>query len=291
MSGEWVGIDAGGTTTRVGVAGTRGLAGRAEAATPATMGEFVATVEGLCRDLGVAGAVRGVGVGVPGVAGEWVPNVSYLASPDLAKALSRRLGGPVSLGNDAQLALLGEAREGAASGCRSALLVTVGTGVGGALLLGRRIVRGAHGSAGAMGWLVLDPSDAGDPDRGALERRLSGPAWDRAGAALTPPRDSYGLIASAHGGDRDAEAIVARMGRDLGAAVAGAGSLVDPEVVVVAGGLAAAFDVLHPAMAAGIERWGSPQLRRVPVRLAALGADAGMVGAGYAAREGGEAWW
>ncbi len=291
MSGEWVGVDAGGTTTRVGVAGTRGLAGRAAAATPATLGEFVATVEKLCRELGVTGPVKGVGVGVPGVAGEWVPNVPYLASPDLSEVLSRRLGGPVTLSNDAQLALLGEAREGAASGCRSALLVSVGTGVGGALLVDGRVMRGAHGSAGAMGWLVLDPSDAGDPNRGALERRLAGPAWNRAGAELTPARDSYGLIASARNGDRDAATVVARMGRDLGAAIAGAGSLVDPEVVVVAGGLAAAFDLLHPAIVAAIERWGSPQLRRVPVRPAALGADAGLVGGGYAAREGDGAWW
>lgn len=294
MIGWYLGIDVGGTTTRAGLSSGTGLAARASAATPATLDAFLDTIAALCRELGASG-VRGVGMGLPGVVtetgGSWVPNVRYLATPGLGAAVAERVGAPVTLGNDAQLALLGEAREGAASGCASALLVSVGTGIGGAVMVGGRIMRGAHGSAGAMGWAVVDTADPGDPEIGALERRASGRALERAGAALDPPRDSYALIDAARAGDSKAHSVVSRAGRDLGAAIAGVGSVVDPEVVLVSGGLTDAFDVLEPAIMEAVSRWGSPQLREVPVRVAALGSDAGLRGALHAAREGGDAWW
>lgn len=295
MTGSWLGVDVGGTSIRVGLATDRGLARRAAAPTPDALAAFFTTVDRLAKEVGLDGAADGVGLGLPGVVspdgGRWVPNVPYLATPELAGRLEERLGGPVTLGNDAQLALLGETREGAAAGRNSALLLSVGTGIGGALLLAGRIVRGAHGSAGAMGWVVTDTADPGDPERGVLERLAAGPALDRLAGSLDPPRDSYALVESAQAGDDAAMAAVASVGRQLGAAIAGVGSVVDPEIIVVAGGLAAAFDLLEPPMAAAVERWGSPQLRGVPVVAAALGADAGLVGAAYAAREGGDAWW
>lgn len=298
MTGTWLGIDVGGTSVRVGLGSRRGEgepARRASAPTPGSLDEFLVTVERLAADVGLAAAADGIGVGLPGVVspggGRWVPNVPYLATPGLAHALTERLGGPVTFGNDAQLALLGEHRVGAAAGCASAMLVSVGTGIGGALLLDGRIVRGAHGSAGAMGWFVPDPADAGDSELGALERRAAGPALERMARELKLPRGSYGLISAAREGDEAASAAVAAVGRDLGAAIAGVGSVIDPEIIVVAGGLASAFDLLAPPIAEAMARWASPQMRTVKAVAATLGDDAGLVGAVHAAREGGNAWW
>jgi predicted NBD/HSP70 family sugar kinase len=300
----WVGVDVGGTTTRVGVAGSAGgIAQRASTPTPRSAHDLITTISSLCYDLGVTDGADGVGVGLPGVVtaegATWVPNVPGLESATLAADISAQMNAPVTLGNDAQLALLGEARDGAAHGFRSALLISLGTGIGGALLLAGRLVRGAHGSAGAMGWLVVDSTvdgtdegvDNRDNDRGNLERLAAGPAWNEAAAKLEPPRDSRWLVLDARSGDRAAMAVIQRLGRDLGAAIASVGSVFDPEVIVISGGLSDAFDLLQTPIDHAIQNWGSPQLRLVPVRAAALGDDAGLVGAAYAAQEGDGAWW
>jgi glucokinase len=291
----WVGLDVGGTNLRLlaeDPGGRRTPLLNAPVPAPPDRGEpgdaayhaFLATVDKLIGEAGVAGRVAGLGAGLPGTVDgarpAWVPNLPYLDGRPLAADLATRVGAAhVELGNDAQLALLGEAEEGAARGCRAALLVAVGTGIGGAIMAGGRIVRGARGSAGAFGWLPAGGT-AATPDQGAFELAASGRALDR----LAGPGGSRALVAAARAGDPEAVATVAAYGRALGTGIAALASILDPEVVLLGGGLSEAADVLAEPIAAAAAEAASPNGRRVPLRPAALGAAAGAVGALHAAR-------
>lgn len=278
-----LGVDVGGTSVRV--CAQRGAV--AARPTPGSYAEFIDTVAALAPPEPVSSVV----VGLPGATGtdfpRWIPALRWMDGRPLAADLSERLGGAtVALANDAQLALLAEVREGAARGVRDAVLVSVGTGVGGAIMLGGRIVRGANGTAGSFGWL---PSAGVDPtaDHGALELAASGSALDRLAG---PGRDGPDLVAAARAGDRSARAVLDAWATALGTGIAALASILDPELVVISGGLCTAFDAYAEALRAAVARCGSPDARRVPIVPAALGGDAGVIGALCAAAEGKELW-
>jgi glucokinase len=237
-----------------------------------------------------------IGVTIPGLVDgtvcRWVPNLPYLDGVDLATLLGPAGGGRTTVvaGNDAQLALLAEAANGAASGTRDAILVAVGTGIGSAVLSQGRIARGAHGGACSFGWACADLSDRGDERSGWLERNASGRALDALGATLDPPRDGAGLIEAARGGDGVALTTLQPAVAALGATLAGAVGLLDPEVVLLAGGVAAATDVLQPLLREALAPHLPRHLRDVPVRAGAFGPRAGIAGALIAARSG-PTWW
>jgi glucokinase len=185
----------------------------------------------------------------------------------------------VVLGNDAQLALLGEVWRGAARRRRSAALLSVGTGIGGALLLDGRIVRGVHGSAGAFGWLNFDYRCVPDPDHGFLERMASGSALAGRAQQLEPPLTSYELIAQARAGHPACLSVVREVGHLLGLACASIASLFDPEVLLFTGGLSEAFDLFEPVMREQLQRYGAPGVRTIPLLRAQLGSEAAAYGA------------
>jgi predicted NBD/HSP70 family sugar kinase len=229
---------------------------------------------------------------VDGTVCRWVPNLPYLDGVDLATLLAPAVGAATTViaGNDAQLALLAESTDGAASGARDAILVAVGTGIGSAVLSQGRIARGAHGGACSFGWACADVADPGDERSGWLERNASGRALDALGARLDPPRDGAGLIAAARAGDGAALTALAPAVEALGATLAGAVALLDPEVVLLAGGVAAATDVLQPLLREALAPRLPRHLRDVPVRAGAFGPRAGIAGALIAARSG-PSWW
>lgn len=289
-----LGIDVGGTNLRTVVFDGHRVRSLGRQPSPRSLDELVAAVHAAVSSAARAGvAPDAIGIGLPGtVSGtvvEWVPNLSFLDGVDLGAAIEVD-DLPVTLGNDAQFALLGEAWTGAARDVRSALLVAVGTGIGGAVLVDGRVVRGSHGAASSFGWAVLDTSDPGDRDLGHLERVASGTAISRRAAAMLPPRSGEQLVSDAREGDPEAVAVVASIGELLGAAIAGAASFLDPELVLIGGGVSAAYDVLGPGLHTALARWGSPWGRRVPVRPTQLGDEAGAVGAVRAAVLGQEAW-
>ncbi|WP_203995985.1 ROK family protein [Virgisporangium aurantiacum] len=231
------------------------------------------------------GPVRSVVVGLPGATGttvpRWIPALSWLDGRPLAADLAARLAGTpdVVLRNDAQVALLGEAREGAALGRTDAVLVSVGTGVGGAIMLGGRIVGGATGTAGAFGWLPSAGVTA-TTDHGALELAASGRALDRLAG---PGRAGSDLVADARADD-GTDARAARRALDdwaaaLGRGIAAVASVLDPEIVVLAGGLCEAFDAYAEPLRAAVRAGASPATRNVAVVPARLGGRAGAIGA------------
>jgi glucokinase len=294
-----LGIDMGGTSARFGWAPAGGalevgaLAAESAPRTTAALAQLVSDQAAAAAD--AAGApVVGIGVTIPGLVEgtvcRWVPNLPHLDGVDLAELLAP-LAVPVIVGHDAQIALLAETTLGACRDVRDALLVAVGTGIGSAVLAGGRIVRGARGGAASLGWACADLSDDGAGRSGWLERQAAGRALDALGARLDPPRDGAGLVEAARAGDPAALAALGTVAAALGTAVGGAVALLDPEVVVFAGGVAAALDVLGPLLRDELDRRLPPHLRGAQeLRAGDFGPRAGLVGALIAARKGAH-WW
>jgi glucokinase len=262
----------------------------------------------------VAPDVEAVGFGIPSLV-DWRRGVSLwsthleLESLPFRDLMSERLGLPVYVDNDANAAILAEHRHGAARGADHALMIALGTGIGGGLVLDGRIYRGADGAAGELGHMVVDlhgPECQGNcPGRGCLEVLASGTAIGRAGeeAARGEPSSqlgrrvaaghevSGGLVTElAHDGDPLARSVLADVGRRLGAGITGLVNIFNPQVVVVGGGAVAAGDLLlEPAREVVAERALPPARESVRIVAAHFGGESGMLGAALLALERGVA--
>ncbi|HEV2771932.1 MAG TPA: ROK family protein [Thermoleophilaceae bacterium] len=251
-----------------------------------------------------------VGFGIPSVIdrgrGLSVESV-HLPLDDLpfGAALEERVGLPVAWDNDTNLALLAELRLGAARGASEALMLTIGTGIGGALVLGGELYRGSVGAAGELGHMVVavdgPPCQGGCPNRGCLEVLASGTAIGREGAvaAEAAPDSALGqalgngqpatgalVTALARSGDAVAAEVVELVGRRLGAGIASLVNVFNPEVVVLGGGAMGAGDLLlRPARAVVGQRALRPSRDGVRIVPARFGDEAGLMGAGLAAFE------
>jgi predicted NBD/HSP70 family sugar kinase len=288
-----LGIDVGGSSVRLLGERADGMRGEVvAAAAPSSYSDFLALLAELLPGA-VTGPLASVGCGLPGTSvdgqARFVPALPWLEGRPLGRDLAGMLGAPARLALDGHLALLGEAVEGGARGLSSAVLVAVGTGIGGAVMIGGRIWRGHHGSAGAWGWLPAAGADD-DPQHGQFEQLASGGALAARAAGLDPACSARELVERARSGDPTARAVVDRFASRLGQGLAAIASVVDPEVVLLAGGLSSAIDLLAPALKDAIHRHASPDGRQVPLRAAELGPHAGVVGAlVYASR--GEGTW
>ena len=221
-----------------------------------------------------------------------------IADLPLRDVVGERLDIPVFIDNDANAAAVAEHRHGAARGAHDVLMLTIGTGVGGGLILGDRVYRGATGAGAEIGHVVVDidgpPCQGSCPNHGCLEAVASGIALAREGlaAAESAPESALGealadgveitgrvVTDAAIAGDETAREVVALIGRRIGAALSGLANVFEPEVVVVGGGVMAAGDLLlEPARAELRARALSP-MNETPVVPAAFGADAGLIGA------------
>lgn len=240
-----------------------------------------------------AGAVA-VGMGCPGVihpeTGALVDETPHLSLPRdfaLRDALARALALPVEVDNDANCAALGEQRTGAARGARVAVVVTVGTGIGCGIVLDGRVLRGAWGGAGEiahMGQACSGPAcrcgveGCAEPVSGGEGVTL------RARAAGLEAPDAEAVFALAAAGEPTATRLVAEMADALGLQLACAIQTVNPEVLVIGGGVSQAGEALFAPVRDAVARYTQPSHRRhlsiVPAR---LGNRAGVVGAGLMA--------
>jgi glucokinase len=254
------------------------------------------------------GEIDAVGFGIPSLVdaarGVAVSTVHLpLRDVPFRDIMAERLDLPVAVDNDANAAMLAEHRWGAARGARTAALLTLGTGIGGALVVDGRLVRGASGAAGEWGHMVIDvdgpPCTCGS--EGCLETLVSGSALGREGlrVARTVPDSGLGrALASgseitgmlvtelAHDGDPAARDLVALMGTYLGVGIANMVNILNPEVVVVGGAVIGAGELLlEPARRVVAERALAPsrdQVRIVPTR---FGDASGMLGAALMAMD------
>lgn len=259
-----------------------------------------------CIEELLAPEVIGVGLGVAGLIDvqtgvvRFSPNAAW-REVAVGPHVADRFGLPWLTENDATAAAYGECRCGAGVGSRHLLLVTVGTGIGGGIVVDGEPFRGAHGFAGEVGHIVVEPDGplCGCGNRGCLETVASGTAIGRLGreAASTDPssalarsgpiEDIDGRLVTdlARRGDARSVAILTAVGIRLGVGIAGLVNVLDPDRVVVGGGAAAAGELLlGPARTAFRGSIGArghrPEVELVP---ASLGNDAGAIGAGLAA--------
>jgi len=301
-----VGVDVGATKIAAGAVATNGrLAGSVCVPTPrsdarALLDAVVSLVRGVCEAAG--GHPAGVGVAVAGAVDpargdvHYAPNIPALHEFPLRRLLSEAVGLPVLVGFDGHLTALGEHRMGAGRGCRNMVLLTVGTGIGGGLILDGRLYRGSDNLAGAAGWMVADPATvdaAGSRSVGNLENVSAGPAI----AAVHRPAgigdghtSAEDVLAAARAGDQDAQEVLSEASRFLGHAVTGIVSLLNPEKVIIGGGLGSTGIFLAPVRAA-VAAFAQPTSgRRVVIETAALGPDAALVGAACALFEEVQEW-
>lgn len=282
MTGRAVGIDIGGTNVRVavGVPSEPGSATIRRVATPHSYAGLLDVVLDMVRELSPDDVhPSAVGVGIPGTTtgqrAEFVPALPFLDGVPIGSDLQDRLHRPVRLANDAHCALLAEHRIGAAVGRSSAVMLVIGTGVGGAMLFNDRLYGGAHGAAGAFGWLpALCESDE---RHGGFEQLASGRAVERLAEALgtSAPR----MFDAARAGDPASRAAVSSYGHALGRGLATVASVLDPEILVVGGIVVAQLELLAPAIDEAMTEWASPSGRGIPIVAAHLGVDAGVIGA------------
>ena len=252
------------------------------------------TIVRAVQRLAVRNAVAGVGVGAAGFVGldgvvRFAPHVSWRDEP-LQQRLTDRLGLPVRVDNDANTTALAELTVGAARGVDEALCITLGTGIGGAIVTGGELRRGFQGLAGEFGHMQVVPDGEPCPcgQRGCWEQYSSGTALRRAALAHGAPDGTAGpqVTSAAREGARWALAAFDDVGTWLGVGVAGLCSALDPEVVVVGGGLSAAGELLlEPARRALVAKLPGREHRTLPRLVGAgCGPEAGMVGAAELAR-------
>ena len=255
-----------------------------------------------------------VGFGIPSVVDQrrgTSVSSRHLPLGDVAfrELMTERLGIPVYVDNDANLAILAEHRFGAGRFASHAVLLTLGTGIGSGLVLDGKVYRGAIGGAAEIGHMTVDvngPKCPGNcPNWGCLEAMVSGSAIGRSGtaAALERPQSALGRAHAdgieitgqvvtdlAREGDEPAVAILDRAGRMLGVGIVNVVNIFNPEVVIIGGGAIAAGELLlQPAREVVLERALDPNRDMVRIVEAHFGAEAGMLGGAVLALSGGRA--
>ena len=295
MSSCVIGVDIGGTKIAVGavdgagaVHARRTIATDAEAGFDAGIARLIRAIDETLAEAGVdVAALAGIGLGCPGPFDEASGQIeNFYTLPgwegnDIVSPLVARFDTSVRLINDADAALLGEALAGAARGTRVALMLTIGTGLGGAALIDGVILRGAANEHPEIGHLIVDPTgpECYCGGRGCLESLAAGPALARAGAEFGYA-DAEAVFAAAESGAAPAQAIVTRSADAMETAIWSLIHSFLPEVILIGGGIGERhFALYREAAERAIARAVLAPAEAIRVVKAALGNDAGMVGA------------
>jgi glucokinase len=300
-----VGIDVGGTKTAAARVDRDGAVLALEILpTPADdVDATLATIVEAARSV-ITPDVGAVGIAAAGLV-EWgsgelmfAPNLAW-RRVSLSRYLESELGLPAVADNDNTAAAWGEYLFGAGRGFEDLLLVGVGTGIGGGIVTGGRLFHGAHGFAAEIGHIVMDPAGplCGCGNRGCWEQLASGQAVVRAARAAIDARADSTLTTTTEGdpsrvtgemvtraareGDAVSVAILADVGHWLGVGIGGLVNILDPEIVLMAGGVSEAGDlVLEPARTSYRDTVEAAEMRPdVPINMASLGNHTGVVGA------------
>lgn len=241
--------------------------------------------------------IAGIGVGVPGPvneAGE-VPCAVNLhwGYVNIAGDLERLTGFPVKAGNDANVAALGELWKGGGAGHHSMIMVTLGTGVGGGIIINDKIVAGAHGAAGEIGHAhvedaITDPCNCGNC--GCLEQVASATGIVRLANEILASTKAPSVLRNrkvtakavwdaVKEGDALAVQVAERFGTYLGKALAVFAAVADPEIIVIGGGVSKAGEILLDYVTVSYQKYAFSACRETEFALATLGNDAGICGA------------
>jgi glucokinase len=282
-------IDLGGTKASFAVIDPDG-AGRARTKRPSHEAGAALSYEAIGASAGATvrsaglewSEVRGAGVVVPGIYNPatgraWAPNLWGPDEVALGKELGQHVPVPVVIDSDRSGYVLGEAWRGAARGASDVVFLAVGTGIGAGILAHGRLVRGSGGIAGAVGWFALDPRWREDYGRmGGFESEAAGPALARRLGA----RSAEEVVAAARRGEAAARKAVDDTVEWLAMGVANLISALNPQVIVLGGGLMQASDLFLDPVRRAVRRWAQPiAATRCRIELTALGEDAALFGA------------
>jgi glucokinase len=294
-----IGVDLGGTKIAAGAVDRRGaVTARIERPTPTSSEDELLRaldelVESISQDVG---GVEALGFGIPSTidqrSGLAVSSVHVpLMDVDLRTRMGERFELPVAIDNDGNAAAIAEWKLGAGAGARDMIMLTLGTGIGGGLILDGKPYRGSMGAGAELGHMVLNydgPRCIGScPGRGHFEALVSGTAADAvARSVLSEDATGHDLVRLASEGDARATEALAGLGRILGAGLASLVNVFNPEVIVLGGGFGKAGELLYgPARDVVAEEALAPARDVVRIVPAELGAEAGLIGAGLIAFE------
>ena len=310
-STEAIGVDLGGTKMLLGVldADSEVKFESREASTGQTEEQLV---ELLVREIDEARRARpgvaAVGLGIPATIdhdrGFAISAVNLpIDNLPIRDVVGKQTGLPIFVDNDANVAALAEHLYGAARGADNAVMLTLGTGIGGGLILGGEIYRGATGAGAELGHVVIamdgPPCQGNCPGHGCVETYASGTALGREAraAAEREPDSALGRLAAegetidgkavteaALAGDQTSIGVFDLIGSRLGVALTSFANIFEPEVFVIGGGVIAAGDLLLEPARRELRERALPPMKEIPVLAAELGPDAGMIGAAAMAR-------
>lgn len=306
-----IGVDVGGTNVKIALVDKKGeikfpktVPTRAEMGYEYTIGNIQQSIKDLISEAGIEkSSLEGIGFGFPGQIDcdkgivRLAPNIPGWVNVPIAEIMQKEFNVPVKVDNDVRCAALAELNYGAGVGCKNLICITVGTGIGSGLIINGKIVRGASNAAGEIGHIKLEMNDGllcGCGDRGCLEAYASGPSIvamakeyvlggksakfrEIAGSidAITPA-----IVAqAANEGDAVAKKIFEIMGEYIGIGLTSVVNLLNPEKIVIGGGVADAGDILLEPLRKTLKSRTMPiQGAAVEVVPAQLGNTAGIIG-------------
>jgi glucokinase len=243
------------------------------------------TISQIADRLSNAGA-EAAGIVVPGIydpktGTAWAPNLWGPELVPLRDAAEQRLGVPVVISSDRSGCVLGERWLGVAQGLSDVVYVAVGTGIGVGIVAGGRLIEGAHGIAGAAGWMVVGaPWQEQYRSAGGWESEAAGPAVARRAGM----ESAEAVAAAARAGDEKAREVLRQTADYLALGLANLISVLNPEMVVLGGGLMQAGDLLLDRIRRNTLRWTQPVAAKLTrIEKTTLGEDAGLLGAAWLA--------
>lgn len=305
MKDHCFGIDVGGTSIKCGLFHMDGtleekweIPTRTEDHGASILPDIADSVQAKMRERGIGREqVAGVGIGVPGPVngdGEVLRAVNLgWGHKHISREMEALTGLPARAANDANVAALGEAWKGGAEGASQVIMATLGTGVGGGIIIDGKIVSGAHGAGGEIGHVNIEPDEPEScncGNRGCLEQMASATgivrlakkelAKSREDSILRTEDVTAKAVFDAYvQGDGLAGRIVDEFAFYLGRGLAMAACVVDPEVILIGGGVAKAGEPLLEAVQREYRKAAFVSCKETPIRLALLGNDAGIYGA------------
>lgn len=302
------GVDLGGTTVKIGIFSDEGvmkdkweIPTRTDDGGAYILSDIAESIKKYDAEHGITKAdIKGVGLDVPGPVQE---DGTVLKCVNLgwgvfnaAQELEKLVGLPVKVGNDANYATLGEMWQGGGKGHQNLVMVTLGTGVGGGIIINGKIVSGTNGAGGEVGHITIDPKETdlcNCGKRGCLEQYASATGIVRLAQKTLNSTDKPSklrtvqyisakeIFDAAKEGDELANDLVDELGQKLGYALAAIAAVVDPEVFVIGGGVSKAGQILLDVTKKHYQEYAFHACRNAGFELATLGNDAGMYGSAY----------
>ena len=305
MSKFVFGVDIGGTTVKIGLFSIEGelldkweITTRTDEGGAYILSDIAESVKTKMQEKDITSDdVKGVGMGVPGPVKEDGTVIKCVNLGwgifNASEELSKLLGLPVKAGNDANMAALGEMWQGGGKGHKNVVCVTLGTGVGGGIILGGKMLAGVNGAGGEIGHITIDPEETDACNcgkKGCLEQYASATGIVRMANKLLNASDKPSklrevqyisakeIFDAAKTGDELSLSLVEELGKKLGFALASIACVVDPEIFVIGGGVSRAGAILIDTTKKYFQQYAFHACKNTEFELAKLGNDAGMYG-------------